>query len=212
MFLEEIILQTKDLSYNTMIHYKDISILQNKVNFIVGSSGIGKSTLLRLFNGTLSPSSGNILYKGEDISEINTIDLRKEVLLISQSVYLFDMNIRDNFKQFYEYRGMTAPSDEIMLEFLAMCNITFPLDKDCMTMSGGERQRVYIAIYVSFLPKVIMLDEPTSALDKENSHQVIQNVIEFCKKKGITVIIVSHDIAVTESFTENLITIERRDM
>jgi putative ABC transport system ATP-binding protein len=74
-------------------------------------------------------------------------------------------------------------------------------------MSGGERQRVYIAIFLSFLPKVIMLDEPTSALDKENSTKVIQNIIAFCKEKGIVVIIVSHDNQIVEHFAENIITI-----
>ncbi|MDF2473911.1 MAG: transporter related [Anaerocolumna sp.] len=193
-----------------MIHYQDIQILRNKVNFIVGNSGSGKSTLLRLFNQTLSQSSGNILFAGKDIEEMNTIDLRKNIMLISQSVFLFDTTIRENFKLFYEYRGLNILEDANMQEYLAMCNIFFPLDKDCTSMSGGERQRVYIAIFLSFLPKVLMLDEPTSALDKENSNIVISNITGYCQKKEITVIIVSHDSMITETFAENLITIERR--
>jgi putative ABC transport system ATP-binding protein len=193
-----------------MIHYEDIQILRNKVNFIVGNSGSGKSTLLRLFNQTLSQSSGNILFAGKDIEEMNTIDLRKNIMLISQSVFLFDTTIRENFKLFYEYRGLSILEDANMQEYLAMCNIFFPLDKDCTSMSGGERQRVYIAIFLSFLPKVLMLDEPTSALDKENSKIVISNITEYCQKKEMTAIIVSHDSMITETFAENLITIERR--
>jgi len=162
-----------------------------------------------LFNGTLSPSDGSIFYNDNDISQMDTITLRKEVLLISQSVYLFDDSIEENFKEFYRYRDMAAPSQEVMKEFLELCCIPFPLDKDCTTMSGGEKQRVYIAIYLSFLPNVIMLDEPTSALDKENSNDVIENVITFAKDKGITVIIVSHDPKITEKFAEEVITIER---
>ena len=93
--LNEIIFETKNLSFNNMIQYKDIQIKEGKVNFIIGKSGTGKSTLLRLFNGTLSPSDGSIFYNGNDILQMDTITLRKEVLLISQSVYLFDESIED---------------------------------------------------------------------------------------------------------------------
>lgn len=202
-----IIFETRNLSFRDTIHYQDISIVKDKVNFIVGRSGTGKSTLLRLFNGTLTPSAGEIFYAGDNLLEMDTIELRKKVSLISQSVYLFDSSIRDNFIQFYEYRGLPAPTNEMMLEFLKLSQIDFPLDKDCTTMSGGERQRVYIAIFLSFLPKVLMLDEPTSALDKDNGYNVMQNVISFCKEKGITVIIISHDNNLTETFGENIVAI-----
>lgn len=205
--MDNVIFETKDLSFHDTIHYQDIRIIKNKVNFIVGSSGTGKSTLLRMFNGTLSPSGGEIYYAGNNLIDKDTIELRKEVSLISQSVYLFDSSIRDNFIQFYEYRGLAAPTDEMMLEFLRLSQIDFPLDKDCTTMSGGERQRVYIAIFLSFLPQVLMLDEPTSALDKDNGFNVIRNVTSFCKEKGITVIIISHDNSLTEAFGENIIRI-----
>lgn len=201
------ILETKDLSFKG-IRYQDISIEEHRVNFIVGRSGTGKSTLLRLFNGMLTPDTGTISYRGEDIEKIDTIALRREILLISQSVYLFDVTIRENFREFYGYRGMEIPTESEMKDFLAMCRITFPLDKDCSNMSGGEKQRVYMAIYLSFLPSVVMLDEPTSALDKENGLEVISNAIDFCRGKGITVIIVSHDGNLTQTFADNIITIE----
>lgn len=210
--MNNIIFNTKNLSFNEDIHYQDIHILKDKMNFIVGASGTGKSSLLRLFNGTLSPSSGEIYYQSKNILDIDTIELRKDVSLISQSVYLFDESIRENFKLFYEYRGLDEPSDEMMLEYLKLSQIAFPLEKDCTTMSGGERQRVYIAIFLSFLPKVIMLDEPTSALDKYNGFNVIKNVISFCKSKNIAVIIVSHDNNLTEAFGENIIRIGKEDI
>ena len=207
--MEELILETKDLCYNDMITYKNMKISRNKVTFITGESGCGKSTLLKLFNGTLTQSTGKIYYDGKDTGEVDSIMLRKEISLISQNVFLFDVSIKDNFIKFYEYRGQTVPSDEEINNFLNICCITFPLDKDCTTMSGGEKQRVYIAIYLSFGPKIIMLDEPTSALDNKNTFAVIENILSFCKKNNSTVIIVSHDKELTEKFGENNITIER---
>lgn len=208
--MEDIIIRTKALSFRDMINYQDIEIRSNKANFIVGSSGTGKSTLLRMFNGNLSPSKGQIFYKEQDIADMDTIQLRKEVLLISQTVYLFDGTIQMNFESFYDYRDMPLPTEEEMVKYLKLCAITFPLDKDCTTMSGGERQRVYIAIFLSFMPKVLMLDEPTSALDYDNSHQVMENVLGFCKANNITVIIVSHDQKITDSYAENIIRIEKK--
>lgn len=203
----ENILSTKSLIFNELITYRDIQIQKNKANFIVGKSGTGKSTLLRLFNSTLSPSSGNIFYAEKDINEIDTIALRQEVLLISQSVYLFDESIRENFKQFYEYRDLTPPSEEEMKYFLELCCVPFSLDSNCTIMSGGERQRVYIAIFLSLNPRVLMLDEPTSALDKQNSKNVMENILTYCKENEITVIVVSHDSNLTEMFAENIIEI-----
>lgn len=207
--MENLILHTKNLSFNELINYKDIQIYKNKVNFIVGKSGTGKSTLLRLFNGSLSPSRGNIFYLQKDINEIDTIQLRQEILLISQTVFLFDGSIRENFKQYYDFRDMAPPSKEEMKYFLDICCVPFSLDSDCTTMSGGEKQRVYIAIFLSFKPKILMLDEPTSALDKENSANVMKNVLSYCTEHGITVVVVSHDSNITEIFADNILEIGR---
>lgn len=209
--MKNIILETKNLSFNGIINYNNIQIIQNEANFIVGKSGTGKSTLLRFFNGTLSPSSGNIYYLKNDINEIDTINLRQEILLISQSVYLFDTSIKENFKQFYNYRDLTLPTDEEMRYFLDMCCVPFSLDSDCTIMSGGERQRIYIAIFLSLKPKILMLDEPTSALDKQNSQNVMKNILSYCKENNITVIVVSHDANITDKFAENIILIGEQD-
>lgn len=208
--MENIILEAKSLRFN-VINYNDIKIPENKATFIVGKSGTGKSTLLRMFNGTLSPDSGKVFYSGKDINEIDTIALRREVLLISQSVYLFDISIEENFRQFCGYRDLTPPSEEEMKFFLDLCCVPFSLDSDCTTMSGGEKQRVYIAIFLSFKPKVLMLDEPTSALDRQNSISVMENILSFCRKKGITVAVVSHDGSLTDKFAENIITLGSGD-
>lgn len=205
--MENIILRTKNLSFNNLIYYKDIYIEKTKANFIIGKSGTGKSTLLRLFNDTLSPSGGSIYYLENDISEMDTILLRQELLLISQTVYLFDASIKENFKQYYSYRDMPPPSDDEMKYFLNLCSVRFSLDSNCTIMSGGERQRVYIAIFLSFKPKVLMLDEPTSALDKQTGIEVMDNILDYCKKNEITVVAVSHDVNLTDKFAENVIAI-----
>lgn len=207
--MADVLFEVKNLCYKNMITYGHFTIQKDKITFITGQSGAGKSTLLKLFNGVLTPSSGEIFYKGKNIDDIDTIQLRKSISLISQEVFLFDASIAENFKLFYEYRELPPLSNEKITEFLSLCCIPFPLDKDCTTMSGGERQRVYIAIFLSFLPEVIMLDEPTSALDQKISCNVMENIFSFCKNNSISVIAVSHDRELTEKFAEDQIVIER---
>ena len=205
----EIILKTRDLDFNDIIRYKDLEISKKKITFITGESGSGKSTLLKLINGTLSPSKGEIYYNGISILNIDSIELRKEIILVSQKVFLFSGTIKDNFRQFYEYRNLECPSDERMIQFLEICQIPFSLDKDCSLMSGGERQRIYIAIFLSFEPKILMLDDPTSALDNMNSINVIENITHFCKHREIAVIIISHDNTLVERYAEEHIVLKK---
>jgi len=160
-----------------------------------------------MFNGTLTQSSGDIFYNNKNILNIETIKLRKEVSLISQAVFLFDGTIKENFNEFYNYRQEKAPDTDKIKLFLDICCLDFSLKKNCNEMSGGEKQRLYIAIYLSFKPKVIMLDEPTSALDEENSHEIIKNILSFSKENEITIIIVSHDQKLSKDFADNTIVI-----
>lgn len=204
--MEKGILTTSNLKFLD-IEYHDISIPENKVTFIVGASGTGKSSLLKLFNQTRSQDSGSIFYNNQNIDKIDTISLRKDILLISQSVFLFDDTIKGNFEKFYEYRGEKLISEDEIRRFLNICCIDFSLDESCVTMSGGERQRIYTAILMSFKPKILMLDEPTSALDSTNSINMLSNIISFCRFHKITLIIVSHDNELTKKFADNIITL-----
>lgn len=196
------------LDFQNIIHYPPIEIPADCVTFICGESGCGKSTLLKLFNSIVSPQKGKIFYNDRNIEEIDTVKLRKELLLVSQSVYLFDKTIEENFVEYYRYRDIPIPSAAEMKSYLSICCADFPLDMYCPSMSGGERQRVYIAIYLSFKPKVLMLDEPTSALDSNNAIAMMQKLTSFCKINHITLIVVSHDKLLSEQFADNIILLE----
>ncbi len=196
------------VNFENLIDYPDIEIESGRITFICGRSGCGKSTLLRLLNGTVSPQGGGIFFDGRNIDDFDTVALRKELLLVGQTVYLFDSTIKENFEEFWRYRELPVPSDEEIRSFLSICCADFPLDMSCTSMSGGERQRVYIAIYLSFMPKVLMLDEPTSALDLKTSVLMMENLVSYCKENRITMIVVSHDKALAERFADKIIVLE----
>lgn len=203
------IISVNNVVFQSIIKYPNIKISTGKTTFIHGPSGCGKSTLLKLINGTISPESGEIIYNGEDIENIDTIKLRREILLVSQSVYLFTGTIEENFKKYYEYRDHVVLPKEDMEKFLKICSADLPLETRCETMSGGERQRVYIAIFLSFMPKVILLDEPTSALDNISSDRMMNNIKSFSTDNEMTIIVVSHYLPLAEKYGDNIIALER---
>ena len=203
------ILTAENINFNNIISYAQIEINPQVTTFISGESGCGKSTLLRLLNRSISANSGDIYYDNVNIKNIDTIKLRREIMLVSQTVFLFDTTIEKNFTEFYSYRGEKPATIEKMNEFLELCNVKFPLDTLCTTMSGGERQRIYTAIFMSFMPKIIMLDEPTSALDLQNAEIVLNNIKTFCYENKMTLIVVSHDDKLKEKFADEIVTIER---
>lgn len=206
----EACIKTSNLEFGNFITYPDILIPRHQVTFLCGASGCGKSSLLKLLNATVTPSKGDIFYQDRNIKEMDTITLRKEILLVSQAVYLFDESIEENFKRFYDYRDEAVISSVKMQEYLRICCVDFSLNTRCETMSGGEKQRVFMAIYLSFLPKVLMLDEPTSALDQATATVFLQNIKNFCREHQMTAVVISHDEKLTKLFADHVITLERR--
>jgi putative ABC transport system ATP-binding protein len=197
-----------NLIFKGIIQYPNIEILQGKATFICGESGCGKSTLLKLLNGAESAQKGGIIYNEKDINNYPPTQLRREVLLVSQYVYLFDKSIKENFYEYYSYLNIPMISDEKMKEYLTLCCMNISIDSNCCVLSGGERQRVYIAICISLMPKVLMLDEPTSALDEKTAYEVIKNIKRFCKQNSITLIVVTHNKLLAEYFADKIIILD----
>lgn len=205
--MSEPLFKANNLIYKANLVYNDLQVERGKINFITGESGSGKSTFLKLLNHTISPTSGELFYNGIPIETYDPIALRRQVSLVSQDPFLFEGSIRDNFKIFYSLRGVPIPEKDYIDYISSLCCVNVPLDQSSTILSGGERQRVYISIFLSLCPKVILLDEPTSALDEKNSYKLIENITTFCKKKGIDIVIVSHDRNIVEEFCENKIEI-----
>lgn len=191
--------ETHGLKFRNFITYPDLIFQPETVTFLTGPSGCGKSTLLHLMNGTLSPSAGHILYQGKQIEELDALALRREVLLVRQNAYLFDATVQDNFAEYHRYRGTPPPDHAARRMLLDLCLADFSETKNCSTLSGGEKQRVYLALCLSFSPSVLLLDEPTSALDTETGLLLMQQSISYCEAHHITPIVVSHDQDIVRS-------------
>ncbi len=196
---------TKNLVFKNLIFYNDIVVEKSKINFITGASGSGKSTLLKLLNRTQNCSAGEIFYKEKPITEYDSISLRNEVRLISQTTFLFPGTIRENFNLFREYCKKNVMQEEEMLYYLRLTEAEFALDSFCEELSGGERQRVYLAICLCMGGQAFLLDEPTSALDSNLSDKVLGNITQFTKKNDQTLVVISHDNSLVTKFAEHII-------
>ena len=204
----DILFSLKNVNFKDILRYPDLEIREGGVICISGKSGSGKSTLLRLLNGVFSPTQGEICYRGKNLLSYEPLTLRREILLVSQSAYLFDDSVENNFRKFCEYLDLPAPTHEQMHEFLRLCCADeFDLNADTTVFSGGERQRVFLGINLSLPSKVIMLDEPTSALDSATADTLMTNIKDYCREHGKTLILVSHDAGIVGKFADEVISL-----
>lgn len=200
------------LEFAGTIRYPRIALAADAFAFLVGESGCGKSSYLRLVNGTARPTAGSILIKGADASEIPPLERRRRALLVPQEVFLLDASVRDNFIFYYENRGDPVPGEPAMKAALELCCAgPILLDADCASLSGGERQRVFQAIFLSFPDwELLLLDEPTAALDEAVEHAYFENVRDLCARRGAAALIVSHSHAAVEAFATDVIELAPR--
>lgn len=185
--------------------YDDFTINKNEIVFVVGKSGSGKSTLLKLINNTLQMKSGSIFYKDTNILNIKPVELRRNIMMTSQENFLFDMTIKENFHEFYKLRDLENLTDDEIVKFLKITDFDVDVNLDVEKLSGGEKQRVFLAIALSMRPAVLLLDEPTSALDRNTAFNMMKNIVDYCKHNDITLVVVSHARNLVDEFADKTI-------
>lgn len=201
---------TRDLRFLDFLNYPDLEIKAGQTVFIQGESGSGKTSLLRLLNGSKSPSAGQVYFQGQDIALLDPLELRKRAILVAQEAWLFPGSIADNFRLFGEARGLPAPAEEEIRKLLSVCALDLPMDTKTGNLSGGERQRAFLAVCLSFKPVALLMDEPTSALDDQTAEVLFERLTAFAAQQGISLVAVSHSKALSEKFAQQVIMLSGR--
>ena len=190
---------------------KDVSFTVNKGEcvVIIGSSGSGKSTMLRCINLLERPTSGSIKFKGIDILDKNipVNKLREKVSMVFQSFDLFNnMNVLKNciIGQTKVLKRNPIEAKKIALDNLTKVGMIDRKDFKISEISGGQKQRVANARALSMSPDVILFDEPTSALDPEMVGEVL-GVMKELAKEGMTMIVVTHEMAFARDVADKVI-------
>ena len=198
----------KTFGENEVLKDINFSVKKGDVTCIIGSSGSGKSTMLRCINLLEEPTGGEIVYRGENILEKKNIPAyRAKVEMVFQSFNLFDnMTVLKNcmigLRKVLKVDKETAKKEAMF--YLEKVGMAPYINAKPKQLSGGQKQRVAIARALAMKPDVILFDEPTSALDPQMVGEVLE-VIKNIAKEGLTMIIVTHDMAFARDVSNHVV-------
>ena len=200
---------SKELGHNVVLKDINAKFYQGEVVCIIGSSGSGKSTMLRCLNLLETPTSGDILFKNESIitKKIDINKYRSKVGMCFQSFNLFNnMTVLQNcmIGQQKVLKRQKEEAKKIVIEFLSKVNMAAYINANVTLLSGGQKQRVAIARALAMSPEVLLFDEPTSALDPEMVGEVL-DVIKNLANEKMTMIIVTHEMDFAKNVSDKII-------
>ncbi len=213
--MTEPIISTRDLykSFGDIHVLKGISvdIQPGEVVSIIGPSGSGKSTFLRCLNRLEEPTSGSILFKGEDIMKARNIaKYRQRIGMVFQNFNVFPhMTVLENITltPMLEKKVPRAQAEEQAEALLSRVGLLDKRDEYPRKLSGGQKQRLAIVRALAMEPEVMLFDEPTSALDPEMVKEVL-NVIADLAKSGMTILNVTHEMGFARQVSDRILFID----
>lgn len=213
---KEVLLELKDLhkSFGSLEVIKgiDLEIDKGDILVIIGPSGSGKSTVLRCMNLLEEPTSGQIIFEGQDIlKNLKTIDkTREKIGMVFQNFNLFpNKTILDNITlATMKVKGKTKEEAEKKArELLERVGLLDKIDAYPVQLSGGQQQRIAIARALAMEPDMMLFDEPTSALDPEMVKEVL-DVIKELADEGMTMAIVTHEMGFAKEVADRVIFVD----
>lgn len=212
--MSEALLEMSDVSmqFGTTLLFSgfNLTLDKNETVGITGPSGSGKSTILRIANNLLTPTKGTVTFRGTLVSAYDPRELRRQMILVPQEASMFPGTIRDNLTWGLSIHKLSATED-MLSSILEEVNLDgSSLDSVAGNLSGGEKQRVGLARALLLEPAALLLDEPTSALDEESTLSVEATIEKIITEHNIGVVIVTHNKAQAQRFTDRVIEIEKR--
>ncbi len=205
----ELVHLQKQFGENAVLRDINLSVSKGEVLSIIGASGSGKSTMLRCINLLETPSSGQILYHGKDITshDMNLSQYRAKVGMVFQSFNLFNnMTALNNCitGQVSVLKRSREEAEAIAMKYLERVGMSPYINARPAQLSGGQKQRVAIARALAMEPEALLFDEPTSALDPQMVGEVL-DVMRSLAEDGLTMIVVTHEMAFARDVSTNVV-------
>jgi zinc transport system ATP-binding protein len=198
---------------------EDINLSLDAGHFmgIVGPNGAGKSTLLHIMAGLSEPDAGHVDLMGKCLRRHNRRRLLSSIGFLSQfqeapgrlpvnAREVVAMGLGDYARPLWRSPGPMADVDQA----LEMMGVTSHADEDFRQLSGGQKQRVRIARALVASPKLLLLDEPSAALDASGQEKLYQRLRLLCEERGMTIVMVEHDVAAISSYVDSVACLNRR--
>lgn len=189
---------SKSYGDHVILHNLNLEIRKGEFVTVIGSSGSGKTTMLKMINGLLAPTSGTVYVEGKDISHENQTLLRRHIGYVIQGVGLFPhMTICKNITYVpsllrrYE-KELTRGEVEHLIGMVGLEQEM--LDRYPSELSGGQRQRVGIARALAANPDILLMDEPFGAVDEITRKMLQTEITRIHRELGVTIVFITHDI------------------
>ena len=200
---------SKAFGHNIVLRDIDFTVEKGDVISIIGASGSGKSTLLRCINLLETPTSGEILYHGENVvgKKVNAPKYRSHVGMVFQSFNLFNnMTVLENCMvgQIQVLGKNREDARKEAMYYLQKVGMAPYIHARPRQISGGQKQRVAIARALAMNPEVLLFDEPTSALDPEMVGEVL-SVMQTLAQEGMTMLVVTHEMAFARDVSSRVV-------
>lgn len=182
-------------------------VRKGEILAIVGPSGSGKSSLLRLLNRLDEPTEGSVYLDEVDYRQLAPRELRRRVGMVMQRPYLFAGTVLDNLRFGPRQRGeeLSEAAAETLLGGVGLSGFA---SRDVVNLSGGEAQRVSFARALANAPEVLLLDEPTSALDEDAKREVEAVIERIGHEQGVACVLVTHDAAQAPRLAQRALVLE----
>ncbi|MBE6620044.1 MAG: energy-coupling factor transporter ATPase [Ruminococcaceae bacterium] len=192
-----------------------LDIRENAVTGLIGHTGSGKSTLVQLLNGLSRPTSGRVLLDGVDIwqkpKEIKQVRFRVGLVMQYPEYQLFEETVRADIA--FGPKNMGLSQEEIAQRVAEAAALTGSdaslLDHSPFDLSGGQKRRVAIAGVIAMRPEVLVLDEPAAGLDPRGRDMILNQICNYQKQTGATVIIVSHSMEDMARYCDDIVVLSR---
>ena len=192
----------------------DLSVRRGEIFGIIGRSGAGKSSLLRLINRLETPSEGQVLINGQDIATLDTGQLRplrRQVAMIFQHFNLMaTRTVAENIELPLRMAGVAAAERARRVdELLQLVGLSERRSAYPAQLSGGQKQRVGIARALVLEPQILLCDEATSALDPESTQAILQLLRDINRRLGLTIVLITHEMEVIRDLCHRVAVLER---
>ncbi len=175
---------------------------------ILGNNGAGKSTLLNVFGSITAPTRGTVSVSGSDLGAMSRREIAQHIAYVSQQQRIPHLSVYDEVllgRKPHVSWSVTDHDREVVSAAIAKLGLEPFADRFCDELSGGERQKVYIARALAQETEVLLLDEPTSALDPKNQIEVLSAVREITDQTSLATIMVIHDINLALRFCDRFL-------